>query len=417
MEAMVRRGAVLLRAPSGCLCDDPPVNLFDAFAVLLVVAAVLLGYRSGTLPQVGGLIGALSGGAVALLAIPLLEDQLASVDAGIRPWLVLVGLFGAVIIGESIGSSVGAWAGQGVRRSVFSGVDRLGGSLFAGAQALLVLWLAGGVFASGPMPRLAEAAQTSAVIRTLNATLPPPTDLAVGLGRLLDDSGLGHAFIGFEPLPAPPVDRPDDPQAQSIAAAAEASTLRIASGPCGALESTGTGFVVASGYVVTNAHVIAGGQRVVVTGIGGRYDATPVLFDPDFDIALLRVPNLVALALPLATRDPDRGAPAAVLGYPNGGPLRIVSAAVADGYAATGRNIYGTEQVRREIVEIRSDIERGNSGGPLMLADGTVGGVVFAEARTDEEVGYALAPTAVAERINPFIGSTEPVATGECLTL
>jgi S1-C subfamily serine protease len=174
---------------------------------------------------------------------------------------------------------------------------------------------------------------------------------------------------------------------------------------------------VAPGYVVTNAHVIAGGQRVVVTGTGGMYDATPVLFDPDFDIALLRVPNLVALALPMAAHEPERGAPAAVLGYPNGGPLRIVPAAVADGYKATGRNIYGTERVQRQIVEIRSDIERGNSGGPLMLADGTVGGVVFAEARTDEEVGYALAPTAVAERVSPFIGSSEPVATGECLLL
>ena len=71
--------------------------------------------------------------------------------------------------------------------------------------------------------------------------------------------------------------------------------------------------------------------------------------------------------------------------------------------------------MRRDIIEIRSDIERGNSGGPLVLADGTVGGVVFAEARTDDEVGYALSPTEVAARIRPFIGQTEPVATGDCL--
>jgi len=40
---------------------------------------------------------------------------------------------------------------------------------------------------------------------------------------------------------------------------------------------------------------------------------------------------------------------------------------------------------------------------------------VFAEARTDDDVGYALAPTAVAERIGIASGRTEPVATGECL--
>ena len=99
------------------------MNLFDAFAVLLVVIAVLLGYRSGALPQVGGLVGALIGGAVALLAVMLLERPLSDVDPGIRPYLVLVGLFGAVIVGESIGSSLGAFAGRGLRRSVFSGLD------------------------------------------------------------------------------------------------------------------------------------------------------------------------------------------------------------------------------------------------------------------------------------------------------
>ena len=123
----------------------------------------------------------------------------------------------------------------------------------------------------------------------------------------------------------------------------------------------------------------------------GRYDATPVVFDPELDVALLRVPDLLAPALQLAGNAPKRGTPAAVLGYPGGGPLRIVAAAVADTYTARGRDIYATEYVRRDIVEIRSDIDRGNSGGPLMLPDGTVGGVVFAEARTDDEVGYALA--------------------------
>jgi len=390
------------------------VNLFDAFAVVFVVIAVLLGLRSGALPQIGGFIGALIGGGLAVLAVQLLEEPLTDVDPTIRPFLVLIGLFGAVIIGESIGSAVGAWLGSGVRRSVFSGVDRLGGGLVAGAQAILVLWLAGGLFAVGPMPRLAEAAKTSAIVRTLNTSLPPPTELAFALGRLLDASGLTDVFVGFEPLPAPPVERPADPEARAIAAAAEASTLKVQAGTCG-LESTGSGFVIAPGYVLTNAHVIAGGRTIRVNGATGTYDATPVLFDPELDVALLRVPELIAPALHFAGQDPKRGTPAAVLGYPNGGPLRIVAAAVADTYPALGRDIYATEHVRRDIVEIRSDIERGNSGGPLMLPDGTVGGVVFAEARTDDDVGYALAPTAVAERIGIASGRTERVATGECL--
>jgi hypothetical protein len=50
-----------------------------------------------------------------------------------------------------------------------------------------------------------------------------------------------------------------------------------------------------------------------------------------------------------------------------------------------------------------------------VLSDGTVGGVVFAEARTDDEVGYVLASTDVSQRIGPSIGRTALVSTLGCL--
>jgi S1-C subfamily serine protease len=88
---------------------------------------------------------------------------------------------------------------------------------------------------------------------------------------------------------------------------------------------------------------------------------------------------------------------------------------VADRYDALGRDIYATKRVERRILEIRAEIDRGNSGGPLVLADGTVGGIVFAEARTDADVGYALSPTLVADRVGLSVGRQVPVRTGECL--
>ena len=99
---------------------------------------------------------------------------------------------------------------------------------------------------------------------------------------------------------------------------------------------------------------------------------------------------------------------------PGGGRLTVVPAAVADRYQATGRDIYGTDRVRREILELRAEIDRGDSGGPLILEDGTVGGVVFAEARTDPQVGYALAATEVWDRIRTSIGRTAATDTGVC---
>jgi hypothetical protein len=50
-----------------------------------------------------------------------------------------------------------------------------------------------------------------------------------------------------------------------------------------------------------------------------------------------------------------------------------------------------------------------------VLQDGTVGGVVFAEARSDPTVGYALAPADVAARVQPAVGRTTAVSTGPCV--
>ena len=386
-------------------------------AIALVILAMVFGFRSGALPQVGGLLGAVAGGGLAILALPFLADPLASLQPTIRPFVVLAGLLVAVGVGESIGSAIGRAVANALGAGVLSAADRIGGAILGAGQALLIVWLAGGLLAIGPVPRLTEAAQTSTAIRALNAVLPAPDVIAADLGSLLNSSGLPDVFVGFEPLPRPPVDRPSDATVQRIAAAAEASTLRVSAATCG-LESSGTGVLIAPGYLVTNAHVVAGAHadRISVTEVTGRpSDAVVVLFDPELDVALLRARDVRAAPLRFATIDPTRGAIGAALGYPGGGPLKIVPGAVTGSYAAVGRDIYGRSTVRREILELRAEIDRGDSGGPFVLSDGTIGGLVFAEARTDPEVGYALAPTAVSTRVAPALGRTSAVDTGECL--
>jgi S1-C subfamily serine protease len=394
------------------------MNPLDLIAILLVIVALVLGARSGAIPQVGGLLGAVAGGALAVSLLPFLANPLAEVDPTVRPWLVLGGLIGAVALGESTGAAAGRWALRGLGTGLLSRADRLAGATLGAIQALWIVWLTGGLLAQGPLPRFAEAAGTSTVVRTLSTILPPPTEFAVELRTWLDASGLPDVFVGFEPLPAPPVQRPGDAAAEAMAAGSVASTLKVAAATCG-LSSLGTGFVVRSDYVLTNAHVIAGANSRgirVATADGRLLDAVPVLFDPQLDVALLHVENLQLRALPLAVTDPGRGSVGATLGYPNGGGLVVLAAAVAGRYPATGYDIYGERQVRRDILELRAAIERGDSGGPLVLSDGTVGGVVFAEARTNAEVGYALTPTAVSQTIAPGLGQVAAVDTGHCLT-
>ena len=56
------------------LCDDRRVNPLDALVLLLLVAGVILGWRSGAIPQVAGLLGAVGGGALVILVLPSLAD-------------------------------------------------------------------------------------------------------------------------------------------------------------------------------------------------------------------------------------------------------------------------------------------------------------------------------------------------------
>jgi len=391
------------------------VNAFDLAILVLFVAAVLIGLNSGAIPQIAGLLGALGGGVLAVVALPYLEGPLSSVEPPIRAFAVLAGMLFLVGIGEAIGSGLGQSVAMRLRGGVLGTLDRFLGGLVGGAQALLIVWLIGGLLAAGPMRGLALQAQTSLVVRGMNAVLPAPTEIAAELGRLLDDTGLPDLFVGLEPLPAAPVDVPTDPTARAIAAAAQTSTVKVSALTC-EFTSTGSGFSIARGYVVTNAHVVAGARTIRVQTVGsGVFDAVAVFDDRELDIALLWVPRLEAPALRFASTDPDRGATGATLGFPHGGALTIAPAAVASAYVATGRDIYGDRRVSRMILELRAEVDQGDSGGPFILADGTVGGVVFAEARTNDQVGYALTPTTVATAVQPQIGRTGPVATGPCI--
>jgi S1-C subfamily serine protease len=67
------------------------------------------------------------------------------------------------------------------------------------------------------------------------------------------------------------------------------------------------------------------------------------------------------------------------------------------------------------VIELREDVAPGDSGGPLLIANGDVAGVTFSESESDPLIGYALTPDAVARAIAPGLGSQQPVDTQACL--
>ena len=390
------------------------MNPLDLIAIALLVIAVILGVRSGALPQLLGLAGAAVAALAGLAILPAAGTFLDSLNPAIRAIIVLSVLLGLVGLGEALGATAGRHASRALGNGLLGALDQVSGAIVGAAQAILILWLAGGVIASGPFPNLSQIAQKSTALRVVDAFFPPPTEIVLGLGQILDNSGLGKVFIGLEQLPAPDIELPSDALARQIGERAAPSVLRVIADGCDQ-RASGSSFVIAPGYLVTNAHVVVGARSVIVQTSGESFKAIPVLVDLELDVALLFAPGVHARALSFTTADPSRGALGATVGYPGGGNETVEPATVAATYNATGLDVTGAARVTRRIIELRARVIPGDSGGPFVLEDGTVGGVVFAQSKVDPAVGYALAPTEALDRLAPAIGRTAAVPTGPCI--
>lgn len=104
-----------------------------------------------------------------------------------------------------------------------------------------------------------------------------------------------------------------------------------------------------------------------------------------------------------------------MLGYPGGGKYTASAARVRETLDLTGPNIYKSTTVEREVYTVRGQVRAGNSGGPLVDAQGRVLGVVFGAAVTDDDTGYVLTLKEVQQDLDAAASSTAAVSTGECV--
>jgi S1-C subfamily serine protease len=140
-----------------------------------------------------------------------------------------------------------------------------------------------------------------------------------------------------------------------------------------------------------------------------------VAFDPERDLAVLRVRNLRLFALPFA--DGGDGTTGAVFGHPGGGPLRIAPARIAETVNAAGTDIYRTGRTSRRVHVLAANLAPGDSGGPLVDRQGRMVGVAFAIDPGHESTAYALTRGEVDAVLGPVVrgGGQTSADTGPCV--
>jgi S1-C subfamily serine protease len=79
-----------------------------------------------------------------------------------------------------------------------------------------------------------------------------------------------------------------------------------------------------------------------------------------------------------------------------------------------GRDIYGRQVTERDVAELRAALQPGDSGSPLVDAQGEVVGVAFAVAPDREGVAYALESSELAPVLSGDLTTT--TSTGDCTT-
>ena len=391
------------------------MNGVDLIIVLLVAASAAHGFFRGAAIQICSFAGFWGGLALGAVIAPLVTRHVNS-DIG-KTTTAIVVVFGLAILMGGLGERLGAKIRTSLRVIMLGPLDSTVGAVIGVGSTLLIIWVITAMISIVSIPAISRPLSQSAIVRALVNTLPPAPGVFAGVGKLLAPSGLPQVFAGLEPLPPTPLPTPSTPVVEGAEAAAEESTLKIEGLGCGGIKS-GSGFVAAPGLVVTNAHVVAGIDAPYVIDREGRphRNTRVVVFDPEVDIAVLRVSGLPASAkvLTLDRSNVPRGTDGAVLGYPGGGDFTAVPAVLLAQIEATGRDIYNQNVTTRSVYEIQAEVLPGNSGGPFVRPTGEVIGVVFSASVYLKNVGFALTGREVGPEIDRAEGQTAPVGTGAC---
>jgi len=177
-------------------------------------------------------------------------------------------------------------------------------------------------------------------------------------------------------------------------------------------KAVGTGVIIdETGVILTNIHVVAGAERISLTFYdGSTSDAHVMAVQPEDDLAVLKadtIPDDLKPATLRSTRGLKLGDEVIAVGNPFG-----IGPSVSSGIVSGLRRDYVSpkgQRVLSNLIQFDAAANPGNSGGPLVTADGEVVGIVTAILNPTEQrvfigIGFAvpIENAAAAAGLSPF---------------
>jgi S1-C subfamily serine protease len=386
------------------------VSVLDAVIFAAALAAGIGGWRFGFIARLLAWAGVAVGLMIGIQFVPGVVTAFGGAAADDRVTVALLFLVLVAVLGQGVGLALGALVHR--LHPEVRGLpvwDRAAGAAIGVLGVLTLLWMT--------IPSLAtaegwpaRAARGSSIVRWVQDFAPKQPAQFAAWGRRISDAPY-PSVLG-------PLDTPHDPGVPPQAglsirmnARVKQSIVKVSGTACDEIQ-LGSGWVIASGVVVTNAHVVAGESDTHVDDArGGTYAARVVAFDPNRDVAILSVPSLKAPALSLAQGHVNETG--AVYGHPQGLGLSASPARVAERITAIGTDIYRGGHVRRDVYVLAAALQPGDSGAPLVDATGHVIGVAFAIDFARGHTAYAITN----QEVSPVYAArtNHAVDTGPCL--
>ena len=178
-------------------------------------------------------------------------------------------------------------------------------------------------------------------------------------------------------------------------------------------EAVGTGFLISRRLVATVEHVVEGATSITLKR-GGRVLGTGTVIGQDRgrDLALVRTSRPIrGHRFKLSTKAPRLGEDVAAVGFPLGLPLSVTRGSVS----GSGRTIPIDGFKRHKLIQTDAAVSPGNSGGPLLRADGAaVVGLLDLDATVADGIAFAVSAEVARPLLEAWKLAPQPVSAATC---